>query len=121
MFFKLKHQKKLGIYYKKLYATKNVTIKIYLSKQLYAFKMIEKVNIIEHTNRFKILSNEITFTTALINHTNSAIVFMSTLLQSYKGFVITFNAYQILTRDGNWFSFLKGNMTKSNNTSISNK
>lgn len=42
------------------------------------------------------LSSEITFTWALINHTNRAIVFMSTLLQSYKGFVITFSAYQVL-------------------------
>lgn len=57
--------------------------------------MIEKVNIIEHTNRFKTLSSEITFTWALINHTNRAIVFMSTLLQSYKGFAITFSAYQV--------------------------
>ncbi len=92
-----------------------------MSKKLYAFKMIEKVNIIEHTNRSNMLSSKITFTWALINHTNSATIFMSTLLQSYKGFVITFSAYQVLTRDGNWFSFLKGNMTKNNNTSITNK
>ncbi len=64
----------------------------------------------------KMLSSEITFTWALINHTNSAIVFMSTLLQSYKGFVITFSAYQVLAfDDGNWFSFWGGDMTKNNN------
>lgn len=59
--FKLKHKKKAWDTLQKLYATKNVTIKTYLSKYLYSFRMIEKVNIIEHTNRFKMLS-EITFT-----------------------------------------------------------
>jgi hypothetical protein len=59
--------------------------------------MIEKVNINEHTNRFKMLLSEITFTWTLINHTNSAVVFTLTLLQSYKGFVITFSAHQVLT------------------------
>jgi len=46
---------------------------------------------------------------------------MLTLLQSYKGFVITFSAYRVLTGDGNWFSFLGKDMTKNNNMSITNK
>jgi len=72
-----------------LYMTKIPSNKLYLNKQLYGLHMNEGIAVLKYLNFFNKVMNELLVVDVKIDEENKALIFLSSLLQSYDHIITT--------------------------------
>ena len=72
-----------------MYITKSLSNKLYLKKKLYELHMNEETTVLEYLNFFNKLINELLAVDIKIDREDKALIFLSSLLQSYDHIVTT--------------------------------